>query len=59
MYEVVPIDFVLATKIKEGQYEVSAQLKERGIRTLAENAFELFEKGNTSLEEIYPLLFNF
>ena len=29
-----------------------------GITTLAENAFELFEKGETSIEEVYSILFN-
>jgi len=59
VYEVIPIDGVLADKIKRGIFDISDDLKERGIKTLAENAFELFESGQTSLEEIYPLLFNF
>lgn len=59
VYEVIPVDFVLADKIKNGIFDISKELQERGIRTLAENAFELFEAGDTSLEEIYPLLFNF
>jgi len=33
-------------------------LKERNIKTLRENAFELFEKGMTSIDEIYPILLN-
>lgn len=59
VYEVIPIDQELADKIKNGIFEVSAELKVRNIKTLTENAFELFESGDTSLEEIYPLLFNF
>ncbi|HEY8400836.1 MAG TPA: type II/IV secretion system protein, partial [Cytophagaceae bacterium] len=59
VYEVIPIDFVLADKIKNGIFDITKELQERGIKTLAENAFELFEAGETSLEEIYPLLFNF
>jgi len=59
VYEVIPIDHELADKIKSGIFDVSAQLKERKIKTLTENAFELFEAGQTSLDEIYPLLFNF
>jgi type IV pilus assembly protein PilB len=59
VYEVIPIDITLAKQIKDGHHDVSSLLKERNIKTLSENAFELFENGNTSLEEIYPLLFNF
>jgi type IV pilus assembly protein PilB len=59
VYEVIPIDIELAKKIKDGQYDVASMLNERKIKTLSENSFELFENGNTSLEEIYPLLFNF
>lgn len=59
VYEVIPVDQELGEKIKQGVYDITRELHERGIRTLAENAFELFEKGQTSLEEIYPLLYNF
>jgi type IV pilus assembly protein PilB len=59
VYEVIPIDAELADKIKNGIFDVSEEFKARGIKTLAENAFELFEAGETSLEEIYSLLFNF
>ncbi|MFN3402673.1 MAG: GspE/PulE family protein [Cytophagaceae bacterium] len=59
VYEVIPIDAELALKIKNGVFDVADQLKERGVRTLSENAFELFERGDTTLEEIYPLLVNF
>jgi general secretion pathway protein E/type IV pilus assembly protein PilB len=38
---------------------VDDQLKERKIKTLGENAFELFAAGETTIEEIYPLLFNY
>ncbi|AMR33705.1 general secretion pathway protein GspE [Mucilaginibacter sp. PAMC 26640] len=59
VYEVIPIDRDLALEIKNGNMYINDQLKSRGIRTLAENAFGLFREGSTSLEEIYPLLFNF
>ena len=59
VYEVIPIDADLSDKIKNGIFDISSNLKERGIKTLAENSFELFERGETSLDEIYPLLFNF
>jgi len=59
VYEVIPIDQELAFEIKNGNMYIHDLLKERGIGTLAENAFRLFEEGKTSIEEIYPLLFNY
>jgi type IV pilus assembly protein PilB len=58
VYEVIPIDDELADSIKSAQSNISALLKERGIRTLSENSFQLFEQGLTSLDEIYSLLAN-
>jgi len=58
VYEVIPIDADLANKIKRTDLEVKDELNQRNIKSLAENAFELFEKGETSIEEIYALLFN-
>ncbi|MBC7387682.1 MAG: type II/IV secretion system protein [Opitutaceae bacterium] len=58
VYEVIPIDFDLANCIKNGIFDVAKLLADRGIKTLAENSFELFENGSTSLEEIYSLLLN-
>jgi len=59
VYEVIPIDQELALEIKNGNMYIQELLKERGIQTLAENAFHLFSAGSTSIEEIYPLLFNY
>jgi len=59
VYEVIPVDTELVGFIKTNQHDISEALKERGIKTLAQNAFELFEKGETTIEEIYPLLLNF
>lgn len=56
VYEVIPLDADLAQEIKKGNMEIALLLKDRGIKTLAENAFQLFAAGETSLEEIYPLL---
>lgn len=58
IYEVLPIDHELAECIKTNHTQVGNMLKERGITTLAENAFDLFEKGETSIEEVYSILFN-
>lgn len=59
VYEVIPIDQELAFEIKNGNMYIQSSLKERGIQTLAENAFRLFSEGWTSIDEIYPLLFNY
>jgi type IV pilus assembly protein PilB len=56
VYEVIPIDGELTHCIKNSSFDVAELLKERNIKTLAENSFELFENGMTSLEEIYSLL---
>jgi general secretion pathway protein E/type IV pilus assembly protein PilB len=58
IYEVIPVDHELAECIKTNNSQVGSLLKERGITTLAENAFDLFEKGETSVEEVYSILFN-
>jgi type IV pilus assembly protein PilB len=59
VYEVIPIDEELAEFIKNSNFAVGDLLKKKGIRTLSENAFELFEQGLTTMEEVYPLLINF
>jgi general secretion pathway protein E/type IV pilus assembly protein PilB len=58
IYEVIPIDHELAEKIKNNVFSIAAELKERGIRSLSENAFEVLEKGETSIEEAYTVLLN-
>lgn len=56
VYEVIPVDAELAFEIKQGNMSVETQLKSRNIKTLSENAFNLFMLGETTLEEIFPLL---
>ncbi len=59
VYEIIPIDQTLVEKIKQNGHDIQQNLKGMGIHTLAENAFFLFADGQTSMEEIYPLLFSF
>ncbi|MEN0052348.1 MAG: GspE/PulE family protein [Mucilaginibacter sp.] len=59
VYEVIPVDLELAREIKAGNSQIRELLRDRGIQTLAENAFYIFSAGDTTLEEIYPLLFNY
>lgn len=58
IFEVIRIDEELANCIKSGNQNTETIFRERSIKPLAENAFEEFELGSTSLEEIYPLLIN-
>ncbi|WP_457644809.1 ATPase, T2SS/T4P/T4SS family [Pedobacter helvus] len=56
VYEVIPIDAELAFEIKQENMYIDEHLKNRNIKTLGANAFELFAHGQTTLEEIFPLL---
>ncbi len=56
VYEVIPIDNELSESIKKEQFNVRDELKEKGINQLMDNAFELFEKGETSIDEVYAML---
>ncbi len=58
IYEVIPIDFELADHIKNNIFAVENILKEKGIKTLKDNAFEMFERGLTTIDEVYPILLN-
>lgn len=57
VYEVIPLDQELTLEIKQGNMYINPMLEARGIKTLGENAFALFAAGDTTIEEIYPLLF--
>lgn len=59
VYEIIPIDQELAIEIKNGNMYIDQLLRDRNIKTLAQNAFTLFADGETSIEEIYPLLFSY
>lgn len=59
VYEVIPVDHDFAQAIKTNQLQITQLLKEKGVSTLSENAFELFRNGDTSLDEIFPLLINY
>ncbi len=58
IYEVIPVDAYLAAEIKNQNFSVDDYLKKLGVKTLKENAFELFANGDTSIDEIYPVLLN-
>lgn len=56
IYEVIPIDEQLRNEIKIKSLTVKDILKQKEIKTLSENAFELFALGETSLQEVYMIL---
>ncbi|MCH8903111.1 MAG: type II/IV secretion system protein [Bacteroidetes bacterium] len=56
--EVIPINVELTEKIKSEELDVTEYLEKIGVKTLSNHAFELFSKGQTSLEEVYPILLN-
>lgn len=58
LYEVIPIDYELASFIKSGRMDIDDALRTRGIKKLSELSFELLNQGITSVEEVYPLLIN-
>ncbi len=58
VFEVIPIDSVLAESIKKEEYSISNYLKEKGIKSMADIAIEMVKAGETSLSEIYPIQLN-
>lgn len=58
VYEIIPIDHDFSEKIKMAELDVKEILQKKGIKQLSESAFELFESGQTSIDEIYPILMN-
>lgn len=58
IYEIIPITYDIAEYIKKDELNISAFLRQCGIRSLSDNAFELFKQGKTSIEEVYALLMN-
>ena len=56
IYEVIAIDEDLSLRIKSKELEIKDLLKQRQIKSLADNAYALFLKGETSFEEINPIL---
>lgn len=56
IFEVIPVDYEVADHIRSNKQEVAGLLKEKNVRTLDEQAFNLFARGETSLEEVYSIL---
>ena len=58
VFEVIPVDHEIAEFIKSQASQIDELRESKNLRKISTNAFELFEAGKTSLEEVYPLLIN-
>ncbi len=58
IYEVITLDSDLMELIRMGGSNVHEMLKQKNISLLSTSAFELFQRGETSLDEAYPVLLN-
>jgi len=58
IYEIIPIDHELSEHIKQNNMNIQDVLKERGIASLTDNAFDLVKNGTTSISEAYPIFLN-
>ena len=56
IYEVIPMDRELSEAVRASRDDMGEELKKRGIVTLRDAALRLLETGETSPEEILPLL---
>ncbi|WP_412985758.1 GspE/PulE family protein [Pontimicrobium sp. IMCC45349] len=58
IYEIIPITTDLIEHIKQNDLEIDHYLQSKNISTLKSNALSLVIKGDTSIDEVYPLLSN-
>lgn len=56
VYEVIPLDEELSAAARSGRTDISGLLTDRGIPSLKEAVAALFLRGETSLDEVIPLL---
>ncbi|WP_411032365.1 GspE/PulE family protein [Spongiimicrobium sp. 3-5] len=56
IYEIIPITKELVQLIKNNALEIDDYLEENEIITLGQNALEMVEAGETTIEEVYSLL---
>lgn len=56
IYEVIVIDKYLTGLIRKSDTDIDEYLQRHNIKTLKNSAFEMFAKGETSLEEILPII---
>lgn len=56
VFEVINIDKDLRDLVRKSEVNADSILKEKGIQTLATSVIDLYQRGITSFEEIYPIL---
>ncbi|GFI54894.1 type II secretion system protein E [Alistipes sp.] len=56
VYEVIPLDDELAAAARAGHTDVAPMLAARGISSLRDAVIDLFRRGETSLDELIPML---
>ncbi len=52
----IPLDDELAAAARAGDTEIARLLAERGITSLRDAVIDLFRRGETSLDELIPML---
>jgi type IV pilus assembly protein PilB len=58
IYEVIKIDSVLSQAIRDNEREIEKYLTQNHVSTLMHSALTLLESGETSLDEVLPILNN-
>ena len=56
VYEVIPLDDELSEAIRDGRSDVGALLRRRNIISLRDSVTTMFRRGETSLDELIPML---
>jgi general secretion pathway protein E/type IV pilus assembly protein PilB len=56
LYEIIPINNLLAEKVKSAEFNVNEILEQMKVERLDRKAFDLLAAGETSLEEVYYFL---
>lgn len=59
IYEVIPVDKAISEQIKLNITDITEYTKQKNISTLKDRAIQLVLSGETSLDEVYPILLNF
>ncbi len=56
IYEVIPMDDELAAAARNGDTDIAPLLASRGITSLCDAVADLFRRGETSIDELIPML---
>lgn len=58
IFEIIPVDPALSDIIRSGTADPNLVFNNRQIERLSDAAYALFEKGETSIEEVYSIIMN-